>query len=78
MTIFISLHPIKCIESLFCLISENILLLLGVFFFFSVVFSCMFQVLQQECVEMECLNEVDASGKTLLDRLGMAVIFPDG
>ncbi|KAM9342005.1 SEC14 domain and spectrin repeat-containing protein 1 isoform 1-T2 [Pholidichthys leucotaenia] len=36
------------------------------------------RVLQQECVEAESLDEVDSSGKTLLDRLTMPVIFPDG
>ncbi|XP_053184280.1 SEC14 domain and spectrin repeat-containing protein 1 [Scomber japonicus] len=36
------------------------------------------KVLQQECVEPESLDEVDSSGKTLLDRLTMPVIFPDG
>ena len=38
----------------------------------------LFQVLQQECVEAELLDEVDSSGKTLLDRLTTPVIFPDG
>lgn len=37
-----------------------------------------FQVLQQERVDIECLDDVDSSGKTLLDRLTMPVIFPDG
>ncbi|XP_069389827.1 SEC14 domain and spectrin repeat-containing protein 1 isoform X2 [Paralichthys olivaceus] len=36
------------------------------------------RVLQQECVEAEFLDEVDSSGKTLLDRLTTPVIFPDG
>ncbi|XP_067460583.1 SEC14 domain and spectrin repeat-containing protein 1 [Thunnus thynnus] len=36
------------------------------------------KVLHQECVEPESLDEVDSSGKTLLDRLTMPVIFPDG
>ncbi|XP_037542543.1 SEC14 domain and spectrin repeat-containing protein 1 [Nematolebias whitei] len=36
------------------------------------------KVLQQERVDMELLDEVDASGKTLLDRLSMSVVFPDG
>ncbi|KAI4805782.1 hypothetical protein KUCAC02_010379 [Chaenocephalus aceratus] len=36
------------------------------------------RVLQQECVDSESLDEVDSSGKTLLDRLTMPVIFPDG
>uniref|UniRef100_A0A672ZBM2 SEC14 and spectrin domains 1 n=1 Tax=Sphaeramia orbicularis TaxID=375764 RepID=A0A672ZBM2_9TELE len=36
------------------------------------------RVLQQMCVEAESLDEVDSSGKTLLDRLTMPVIFPDG
>uniref|UniRef100_A0A8C5HHK7 CRAL-TRIO domain-containing protein n=1 Tax=Gouania willdenowi TaxID=441366 RepID=A0A8C5HHK7_GOUWI len=36
------------------------------------------QVLQQECVDSESLDEVDSSGKTLLDRLTMPIIFPDG
>ncbi|XP_074551180.1 SEC14 domain and spectrin repeat-containing protein 1 [Halichoeres trimaculatus] len=36
------------------------------------------RVLQQECVDTESLDEVDSSGKTLLDRLTMPVIFPDG
>lgn len=38
----------------------------------------LFQVLQQECVDVESLDDVDSSGKTLLDRLTMPVIFPDG
>lgn len=37
-----------------------------------------FQVLQQECVDMESLDDVDSTGKVLLDRLTMPVIFPDG
>ncbi|KAF1382825.1 hypothetical protein PFLUV_G00147810 [Perca fluviatilis] len=36
------------------------------------------RVLQQECVDPESLDEVDSSGKPLLDRLTMPVIFPDG
>uniref|UniRef100_A0A8C2XJ28 SEC14 and spectrin domains 1 n=1 Tax=Cyclopterus lumpus TaxID=8103 RepID=A0A8C2XJ28_CYCLU len=36
------------------------------------------RVLQQECVDPEALDEVDSSGKTLLDRLTLPVIFPDG
>uniref|UniRef100_A0A3Q0SQR4 SEC14 and spectrin domains 1 n=1 Tax=Amphilophus citrinellus TaxID=61819 RepID=A0A3Q0SQR4_AMPCI len=36
------------------------------------------RVLQQECVEAESLDEVDSLGKTLLDRLTLPVIFPDG
>ncbi|KAG8000905.1 SEC14 domain and spectrin repeat-containing protein 1 [Nibea albiflora] len=36
------------------------------------------KVLQQECVDAESLDEVDSLGKTLLDRLTMPVIFPDG
>ncbi|XP_070770831.1 SEC14 domain and spectrin repeat-containing protein 1 [Enoplosus armatus] len=36
------------------------------------------RVLQQECVDAESLDEVDSSGKTLLDKLTMPVIFPDG
>uniref|UniRef100_A0A7N6BVI0 CRAL-TRIO domain-containing protein n=1 Tax=Anabas testudineus TaxID=64144 RepID=A0A7N6BVI0_ANATE len=36
------------------------------------------RVFQQECVEAESLDEVDSSGKTLLDRLTMPIIFPDG
>uniref|UniRef100_A0A674MVB7 SEC14 and spectrin domains 1 n=1 Tax=Takifugu rubripes TaxID=31033 RepID=A0A674MVB7_TAKRU len=36
------------------------------------------RVLQQECVDMESLDDLDSSGKTLLDRLTMPVIFPDG
>ncbi|XP_060909116.1 SEC14 domain and spectrin repeat-containing protein 1 [Labrus mixtus] len=36
------------------------------------------RVLQQECVDAESLDEVDSSGKTLLDRLTMPIIFPDG
>ncbi|KAI3356096.1 hypothetical protein L3Q82_017358, partial [Scortum barcoo] len=36
------------------------------------------RVLQQECVDAESLDEVDTSGKTLLDRLTLPVIFPDG
>lgn len=35
-------------------------------------------MLQQECVDVESLDDVDSSGKTLLDRLTMPVIFPDG
>lgn len=38
----------------------------------------LFQVLQQECVDMESLDDVDSSGKTLLDRLTIPIIFPDG
>lgn len=37
-----------------------------------------FQVLQQEVVDVEALDDVDCCGKTLLDRLTMPVIFPDG
>lgn len=40
--------------------------------------SGVFQVLQQESVELDSLDEVDSSGKTLLDRLTLPVIFPDG
>uniref|UniRef100_A0A3B5AUK7 SEC14 and spectrin domain containing 1 n=1 Tax=Stegastes partitus TaxID=144197 RepID=A0A3B5AUK7_9TELE len=36
------------------------------------------RVLQLECVEAESLDEVDSSGKTLLDRLTTPIIFPDG
>uniref|UniRef100_A0A8C4EXC4 SEC14 and spectrin domains 1 n=1 Tax=Dicentrarchus labrax TaxID=13489 RepID=A0A8C4EXC4_DICLA len=36
------------------------------------------KVSQLECVDAESLDEVDSSGKTLLDRLTMPVIFPDG
>ncbi|XP_030284468.1 SEC14 domain and spectrin repeat-containing protein 1 [Sparus aurata] len=36
------------------------------------------KVLQQECVDMESLDDVDSTGKVLLDRLTMPVIFPDG
>ncbi|XP_029967988.1 SEC14 domain and spectrin repeat-containing protein 1 [Salarias fasciatus] len=36
------------------------------------------RVLQLECVEVESLDEVDSSGKTLLDRLTTPIIFPDG
>ncbi|KAK2840072.1 hypothetical protein Q5P01_013812 [Channa striata] len=36
------------------------------------------RVFQQKCVEAECLDDVDSSGKTLLDRLMMPIIFPDG
>ncbi|XP_038576963.1 SEC14 domain and spectrin repeat-containing protein 1, partial [Micropterus salmoides] len=36
------------------------------------------RVLQQECVDPDSLDEVDSSGKTLLDKLTMPVIFPDG
>ncbi|XP_076603065.1 SEC14 domain and spectrin repeat-containing protein 1 isoform X1 [Chaetodon auriga] len=36
------------------------------------------KVLQQECVDAESLDDVDSSGKILLDRLTMPVIFPDG
>ncbi|XP_019727486.1 SEC14 domain and spectrin repeat-containing protein 1 isoform X1 [Hippocampus comes] len=35
-------------------------------------------VLQDEHVEAESLDQVDASAKALLDRLSMPVIFPDG
>uniref|UniRef100_A0A671XPM1 SEC14 and spectrin domains 1 n=1 Tax=Sparus aurata TaxID=8175 RepID=A0A671XPM1_SPAAU len=31
-----------------------------------------------ECVDMESLDDVDSTGKVLLDRLTMPVIFPDG
>lgn len=44
---------------------------------FGVVFSPI-QVLQQECVDVESLDDVDSSGKTLLDRLTVPVVFPDG
>uniref|UniRef100_A0A3Q2T382 Uncharacterized protein n=1 Tax=Fundulus heteroclitus TaxID=8078 RepID=A0A3Q2T382_FUNHE len=37
-----------------------------------------FKVLQQERVEVESLDEVDSSGRTLLDRLTLPLIFPDG
>lgn len=43
-----------------------------------VFFFTVFQVLQQECVDVESLDDVDSSGKTLLDRLTTPVIFPDG
>ncbi|XP_037344476.2 SEC14 domain and spectrin repeat-containing protein 1 [Pungitius pungitius] len=36
------------------------------------------RVLQQECVDPEFLDEVDSCGKTLLDRLTLPVVFPDG
>nr|XP_057938829.1 SEC14 domain and spectrin repeat-containing protein 1 [Doryrhamphus excisus] len=36
------------------------------------------RVLQEQHVEAESLDDVDTSGKTLLDRLSMPVIFPDG
>ncbi|XP_023806612.1 SEC14 domain and spectrin repeat-containing protein 1 [Oryzias latipes] len=36
------------------------------------------KVLQQESVELDSLDEVDSSGKALLDRLTMPIIFPDG
>ncbi|MEQ2292207.1 S14 domain and spectrin repeat-containing protein 1, partial [Ameca splendens] len=36
------------------------------------------RVLQQERVEVESLDEVDSSGRTLLDRLALPIIFPDG
>ncbi|KAL6101221.1 sestd1 [Pungitius sinensis] len=36
------------------------------------------RVLQQECVDAEFLDEVDSCGKTLLDRLTLPVVFPDG
>ncbi|XP_072252663.1 SEC14 domain and spectrin repeat-containing protein 1 [Leuresthes tenuis] len=36
------------------------------------------RVLQHEHVDVETLNEVDSSGKILLDRLTLPVIFPDG
>ncbi|XP_028249622.1 SEC14 domain and spectrin repeat-containing protein 1 isoform X1 [Parambassis ranga] len=36
------------------------------------------RVLQQEYVDTESLDDVDSLGKTLLDRLTMPVIFPDG
>ncbi|KAM8854978.1 SEC14 domain and spectrin repeat-containing protein 1 isoform 1-T1 [Spinachia spinachia] len=42
-----------------------------------VVFNA-FQVLQQECVDPDSLDEVDSCGKTLLDRLTLPVVFPDG
>uniref|UniRef100_A0A8C5HI28 CRAL-TRIO domain-containing protein n=1 Tax=Gouania willdenowi TaxID=441366 RepID=A0A8C5HI28_GOUWI len=35
-------------------------------------------IAEQECVDSESLDEVDSSGKTLLDRLTMPIIFPDG
>uniref|UniRef100_H3CJ16 SEC14 and spectrin domains 1 n=1 Tax=Tetraodon nigroviridis TaxID=99883 RepID=H3CJ16_TETNG len=35
-------------------------------------------VFEQECADVEALDDVDSSGKTLLDRLTMPVIFPDG
>lgn len=41
-------------------------------------FSILFQVLQQEHVEVASLDEVDSTGRTLLDRLTLPVIFPDG
>uniref|UniRef100_A0A674MZ45 SEC14 and spectrin domains 1 n=1 Tax=Takifugu rubripes TaxID=31033 RepID=A0A674MZ45_TAKRU len=46
--------------------------------FVSTAVLLLFQVLQQECVDMESLDDLDSSGKTLLDRLTMPVIFPDG
>uniref|UniRef100_A0A3B5MKD2 CRAL-TRIO domain-containing protein n=1 Tax=Xiphophorus couchianus TaxID=32473 RepID=A0A3B5MKD2_9TELE len=36
------------------------------------------RVLQQEHVEVASLDEVDSTGRTLLDRLTLPVIFPDG
>ncbi|XP_041663396.1 SEC14 domain and spectrin repeat-containing protein 1 [Cheilinus undulatus] len=36
------------------------------------------RVLQRECVDADSLDEVDSLGKTLLDRLTMPIIFPDG
>ncbi|KAM8854979.1 SEC14 domain and spectrin repeat-containing protein 1 isoform 2-T2 [Spinachia spinachia] len=36
------------------------------------------RVLQQECVDPDSLDEVDSCGKTLLDRLTLPVVFPDG
>ncbi|XP_069010433.1 SEC14 domain and spectrin repeat-containing protein 1 [Embiotoca jacksoni] len=36
------------------------------------------RVLQEECADADYLDEVDSSGKTLLDRLTMPIIFPDG
>ncbi|XP_075335289.1 SEC14 domain and spectrin repeat-containing protein 1 isoform X2 [Odontesthes bonariensis] len=36
------------------------------------------RVLQHEHVDVESLNEIDSSGKILLDRLALPVIFPDG
>lgn len=36
------------------------------------------KVFQQECVDVESLDDVDSAGKALLDRLTMPVIFPDG
>ncbi|XP_054644195.1 SEC14 domain and spectrin repeat-containing protein 1 [Dunckerocampus dactyliophorus] len=36
------------------------------------------RVLQEQHVAVESLDDVDTSGKTLLDRLSMSVIFPDG
>ncbi|XP_008433699.1 SEC14 domain and spectrin repeat-containing protein 1 [Poecilia reticulata] len=40
--------------------------------------SILLKVLQQERVEVESLDEVDSSGRTLLDRLTLPIIFPDG
>jgi len=42
------------------------------------MFFPLLQVLLQECADSESLDEVDSSGKTLLDRLTLPVIFPDG
>uniref|UniRef100_A0A1A8QHW0 SEC14 and spectrin domains 1 n=1 Tax=Nothobranchius rachovii TaxID=451742 RepID=A0A1A8QHW0_9TELE len=36
------------------------------------------RVMQLVCVEAEALDDVDTLGKTLLDRISMPVIFPDG
>lgn len=36
------------------------------------------RVLQEVCLEAAALDEVDTCGKTLLDRLTLPVIFPDG
>ncbi|XP_061917422.1 SEC14 domain and spectrin repeat-containing protein 1 [Entelurus aequoreus] len=36
------------------------------------------RVLREQHVEAESLDDVDSSGKTLLDRLSMPVVFPDG
>ncbi|XP_061580262.1 LOW QUALITY PROTEIN: SEC14 domain and spectrin repeat-containing protein 1 [Cololabis saira] len=36
------------------------------------------KVFQQEGVEAESLDDIDSSGKILLDRLALPVIFPDG
>lgn len=59
------------VSVLFCAMNKSTL-------FVSTAVLLLFQVLQQECVDVESLDDVDSLGKTLLDRLTMPVIFPDG